>query len=114
MIKLKTKCCDRCGKEIEEKISVRTLLTKERAKTNPNGTMFNRYFVTCLSQQFEAYGFSKTHWELCYDCANALKQFMYGDDYNDEWDEILDLERNIWSDPKYPYHICRVRRRSDE
>lgn len=53
--------CDRCGKEI-----------KPRSLFRPNGKEYD----VVLHYTLERYGLGTKRWELCYDCAKAVKLFL--------------------------------------
>lgn len=60
--------CDRCGKEIKPKMLFR-----------PNGKSYD-VMLECI---FKRFGFAQKRWELCYDCAKAVREFMNEPDLTD-------------------------------
>lgn len=71
--------CDRCNREI-----------KPRQLFRPNGKAYD----VVLKYEYEEWGFGRKKWELCYDCAKAVREFLNcSDDYavlaeeDDEEDE---------------------------
>ena len=53
--------CDRCGKEL-----------KPHALCRPNGKTYD----FALEQTFYRWGWTRKSYELCYDCAMALREFL--------------------------------------
>ena len=57
---MKKLCCDRCGKEIKP----RSILRRHQSHE------------TFLRAEFNWWGTSNNHYDLCYDCYSELKKFM--------------------------------------
>lgn len=84
--------CDRCGKEI-----------KPRRLFRPN----NRQYDVALKYELERWGFGMKKWELCFDCAKALRDFMNDPDEritarDEESEEEEENDDNNWD----PYVVA--------
>ena len=73
--------CDRCNNEI-----------KPRQLFRPNGKPYD----VVMEYVFKRFGYGRKSWELCYDCAKAVREFLnspgdyvvVGDEeYDEEYDE---------------------------
>ena len=60
--------CDRCGNEIKP----RQLFSHSHKK-----------YDTMLSCTFQRFGLCQKRWELCYDCAKAVRAFLNSPDLTD-------------------------------
>lgn len=66
--------CDRCGKEIIP-----------RQLFRPNGKPYD----VVMEYTFKRYGYGRKKWELCYDCAKAVREFL---NCHDDYAVIGDLD----------------------
>lgn len=57
--------CDRCGKEI-----------KPRTLFRPNGKSYD----VALDYKLRRWGWGRKQWELCHDCAKAIRVFLNSPD----------------------------------
>lgn len=80
--------CDRCGKEI-----------KPRKLFRPNGKPYD----VALEYVFQRYGYGRKSWELCYDCAKAVRAFLNSPDPGDVYNETEVKGDEDWDDDEEEY-----------
>lgn len=78
--------CDRCGKEIKPHMLFR-----------PNGKPYD----VAMEYIFQRWGYGRKRWELCYDCAKAVREFL---NTQDDFDIVGkdDFEDEDEDEDEYP------------